>query len=217
MGLTQLNLNPDDPRGRLGERGFVMTSDRIPRFALVVMGIGVATIFGLGAGCAQPGPIATHRATVGSLKASVSQLEYSNENLRKQVASMQTNATRADNELVQARDARDEMAARLDDAKTALRNNGGDVTALSPSSSGSSSRTSNSSSDDEIPPPARSPVRRSRSTRKPPAAQIPQIFDKARSTLDDADAGPQATNYTDDGRWLPVAHGRSRGSSVELR
>ena len=159
-------------------------------------------------GCAQPGPIASPRNMVGSLKASVSQLEYDNTNLRKQVADMQTETTRAENKLVQAEDE--------------IRRQGGDPTALtrSPSARPEASTASN----DEIPAPVQSPVRRSRSTRKPPAAQIPRIEPRPdpgpgqiELGRDGFDPGPQASSFAADGRWLPVARGRSRAGAVEVR
>ncbi len=176
-------------------------------------------------GCAQSGPIATHRNTVGSLKASVSQLEYDNGNLRKQVADLKSESTRIGNELDREGIVNGELSARLDDAKDVIRRQGGDVTALGrPSGGASRASTSTASNDDEIPPPAKSPIRRSRGGRKPPAAQIPRIeppTDPGPGGISPAsetfDPGPQASRIDDDGRWLPVARGRGRNGAVEVR
>ena len=87
-----MGVNFDLDQGAAGHRrregGFVMTTGRLP--LLVAAGLlGSAAIGSLG-GCSSPGPIASHRATVGSLKASVSQLEYANDNLKKQVAQLKS-------------------------------------------------------------------------------------------------------------------------------
>jgi len=184
-------------------------------WGLVLVGVGSI------AGCTQPGPIATHRATVGSLKASVSQLEYSNDNLKKQVAQLKSESTRFANDLDEKNLENGELSARLDDAKDVIRKQGGDVTALNRSSG---SRASTTSTDDEIPPPrSSSPIRRSRGGRKPPTTQIPRIesADPGPGALElptePRDPGPQASRDIDDGRWLPVARGRSRSTSVEIR
>ena len=195
-----------------------MTTGRFQLLKTVCL-VGLATL-GTIVGCAHPGPIATHRATVGSLKASVSQLEYSNENLKKQVADLRSDSTRVENELVQEKEANGELTARLDDAKDVIRKQGGDVTALN-RSSGSASQASTASADDEVPPELKSAVRRSRSRRKPPTTQIPRpdsATDSGPGALElPSDPGPQAARDLDDGRWLPVARGRSRGAAVEIR
>ncbi len=162
------------------------------------------------AGCSQPGPFASRQTMVGSLKASVSQLEFENEKLRKEVGEMKADNSRLDNQLVQEREANGEITARLDDAKDLLRRQGGTSQAM-----GSSSRNFE---DDDIPPPATtSPVRRSKSSRKPPAAQIPRIESTAPfGSSSDAvrsnppgrtprDVGP--ADRDDEDRWLPVARG----------
>ena len=198
-----------------------MAPGRLRRFAALGLASALAA---LTLGCAQSGPIASHRNTVGSLKASVSQLEYDNGNLRKQVADIKSEATRVENELVQEKDANGELSARLDDAKDVIRRQGGDVTALN-RGSGAASKASTASADDEVPAPAKaSPIRRARGGRKPPAAQIPRSESPTDSgpgginpASDDLDPGPQASRDVDDGRWLPVARGRSRNGSVEVR
>jgi hypothetical protein len=154
-------------------------------------------------GCAQSGPLTSRNTMLGSLKASVSQLEFDNEKLRKEVAELKADNARLDNMYAQERDANGEITARLDDAKDLLRRQGGDVQAL-----GIPSKTFE---DDGIPPPAR----RTKG-RKPPAANIsrpsPTPFDSpddrgfdSTSTDRSRDLGP--IGRSDDDRWLPVARG----------
>jgi hypothetical protein len=161
-------------------------------------------------GCSQPGPFTARQTMVGSLKASVSQLEFENEKLRREVGELKADNSRLDNQIVQEREANGEITARLDDAKDLLRRQGGNAQAL-----GSSSRNVE---DDDIPPPATtSPVRRSKSSRKPPAAQIPRIESTSPfgSSSDDLGYQPPArtprdlgpVDGDDEDRWLPVARG----------
>src|SRR3954454_20966409 len=81
-------------------------------------------------GCAQPGPFSSRQTMVGGLKASVSQLEFENEKLRKEVGELKADNSRLDNQLVQEREANGEIAARLDDAKDLIRRQGGNAQAL---------------------------------------------------------------------------------------
>ncbi|WP_435009747.1 hypothetical protein P12x_000994 [Tundrisphaera lichenicola] len=152
-------------------------------------------------GCAQSGPLASRNSMLGSLKTSVSQLEFDNEKLRTEVAELKADNARLDTQLAQERDANGEITARLDDAKDLLRRSGGDVQALA--------TPSKSFQDDDIPPP----VRRTRGGRKPPSASIPrsqsepfedQGFDSGSSNRP-IDLGPAASEGDD--RWLPVARG----------
>ena len=185
-----------------------MATERIRTFATtsLLAGLGVW----LAPGCANPGPIAARQNTIGSLKTSVSQLEYDNINLRKQLADLRTETTRAENKLVQAED---EIQRRESS-----------VAAISRSSSYSTPSSTIYDSDD-IPPPVQSPVHRSRGGRKPPAAQLPRIIDRpadpgAGQIIHDQgtyDPGPQASRWVDDSRWLPVARGNSRGFPAEVR
>lgn len=159
-------------------------------------------------GCAQSGPLTSRNTTLGSLKASVSQLEFDNEKLRKEVAELKADNARLDTQLAQEREANGEVTARLDDAKNLLRRQGGDVQALG--------IPPKSFEDDGIPPPAR----RTRG-RKPPSATIPRPQAESSDSPDDRgfdststdrhrDLGP--IDRADDDRWLPVARGL--GSSI---
>ena len=199
------------PRGR--ERGIVMATGRFQ--LLAAAGLLAAAAAASAPGCSSPGPIASRRNSVGMLKASVSQLEYSNDNLKKKVASLQSDVDRAENLLAQKEAHSNDLAARLDDAKEVIRRHGGDVTALNVPAS----KASTASAESEIPPPARSqPVRRSNRSRKPPAAQIPRADPATSPEWDGADPGPQASQAGDDGRWLPVARGApARFGGVTVR
>ena len=167
------------------------------------------------AGCSGSGPISSRQTRVGSLKASVSQLEFDNDKLRREVGELKVDNSRLDNQLAQEREANGEVTARLDDAKDLLRRQGGDVQAL-----GIPPKTFE---DDGIPPPASNPPARrsSRTSRKPPAAQIrrpePSPFDSPGergfdSTANDPARDLGSTDRTQDDRWLPVARGL--GSTV---
>jgi hypothetical protein len=146
---------------------------------------------------------------LGSLKASVSQLEFENEKLRKEVGELKADNARLDNKLAQESDVNGELAARLDDAKDLLRRQGGNAQALG--------APSKNFEDDGIPPPVTVPQgQRIKSRRKPPTTQIPRVEadEPDRSTGDDVsytpstrrprDLGPEDR---DDDRWLPVARG----------
>lgn len=159
-------------------------------------------------GCAQSGPLGSRQTTMGSLKAGVSQLEFDNEGLRKQLADLKAENRRIENKLVQEQEANGEVTAQLDDARDLIRRQGGDTSAL-----GSPTKSA-SYDDDGIPPPVSSPSRRSRSSRKPPAASIPRAESSSwpdpetDSTPRAREVGPQS-RLEDDDRWLPVARGKA--------
>jgi hypothetical protein len=177
-----------------------MAIARTRHFALGLVLVALAPI-----GCAQPGPFTSHQTTVGSLKASVSQLEYENEKLRKEVAEFKADNSRLETQLAQERDANGEITARLDDARDLIRRQGGNSTALGGSST--------NFEDDGIPPPVPTPKgKRIKGSRMPPPARIPQIDDSSNDDLGyqppsrtPRDLGP--TDSDDSDRWLPVARG----------
>jgi hypothetical protein len=161
-------------------------------------------------GCAQPNPFTSRQTMVGSLKASVSQLEFENEKLRKDVAEMKADNARLDTQLAQERDANGEMSARLDDAKDLIRRQGGTAQAL-----GGSSK---SYEDDGIPPPVSTPrTKTTRGGRKPPSVQFPKIEPATPFGTGSDDLGYQPSTKTprdlgpldqdNEDRWLPVARG----------
>ena len=186
-----------------------MATGRSRLFAPWLTGLAVCALGPLG--CSSPGPLSTRQTMVGSLKASVSQLEFDNGKLRKEVGELKADNARLDTQLAQESDANGEMSARLDDAKDLIRRQGGNAQAM-----GAPSRTFE---DDEIPPPAIAPRgRRMKSSRKPPAVQIPRIEPSTSfgsfsddlgyepsSTRSPRDLGPLDRDTAD--RWLPVARG----------
>jgi hypothetical protein len=191
--------------------GPLMATGRSRTFALSLLAL---TALGP-IGCAGPNPFTTRQTTIGSLKASVSQLEFENEKLRKDVGEMKAENSRLDNQLVQEREANGELSARLDDAKDLLRRQ-------SSNSNAQAMGGSSSNFEDDIPPPVATPkARRVRTNRQPPAASIrppesvPNSDDLSlqipRRTP--PDIGPSDRN--DDDVWLPVARGLP--SAVQTR
>ena len=53
------------------------------------------------AGCAQPGPILSRFTTIGTLKTSLSHLEFENQQLRSKVATLESENREIENRLVQ--------------------------------------------------------------------------------------------------------------------
>jgi hypothetical protein len=185
------------------EGGPVMATGRLPQFAPCLVLLAIATT-----GCTQSNPFTSRQTMMGSLKASVSQLEFENEKLRKDVAELKAENAKLDSELAREIDVNGEITARLDDAKAMIRRQGGNAQAL-----GSPSRNYE---DDEVPPPVTTPKSRTtRGGRKPPAAQIPQTSDPIPfgSSSDGLGYQPSAQPSRDlgsddtDDRWLPVARG----------
>jgi hypothetical protein len=156
-------------------------------------------------GCSGPSLFTSRQTSMGTLKASVSQLEFENEKLRKEMGELKADNSRLDNQLVQEREANGEIAARLDDAKDLIRRQGGSAQALGGSSS---------NAEDDIPPPVSTPKsRRIKTNRPPPAVRIPSPeFEPNNEDVGFApaarkpprDIGPDAP---DDDRWLPIARG----------
>ena len=164
-------------------------------------------------GCASGNPFTARQSMVGSLKASVSQLQFDNEKLKKEVGELKADNSRLDSELAQERDANGEVTARLDDAKDLIRRQGGGSTTTA-------GNTSKSFEDDDVPPPVATPRgQRAKSGRKPPSVQIPHIEPASpfgsSNNPDDLGANPTSktsrdlgpTDADDDDRWLPVARG----------
>jgi hypothetical protein len=174
------------------------------------------------AGCAQTGPIGTHRTTLGSLKAGVSHLEFENEQLRRKVAQLESDNREVENRLTQEETTNGDLSARLDDARNLLKRKGYDV--ADEGRSGARPR------DDEPAEPATTlPAGRSnKKPRKAPFARIPGRIDTVPAddspdpilpeALDPPsarphdDLGPQS-RLDDTDRWLPVARDSSAPSS----
>lgn len=159
-------------------------------------------------GCASPGsnPFTARQTMVGSLKASVSQLEFENEKLKREVGELKADNSRLDNQLAQEREANGEIAARLDDARDLLRRQGGNAQAFGGPAS---------NFEDDVPPPVNTPrPRRIKNNRPPPSVNI---RNPASNSTNDDDLGYQPPGRTprdigpadrdDDDNWLPVARG----------
>lgn len=159
------------------------------------------------AGCAQTGPMLPTRTALGSLKTSVSHLEYENDQLRKKLAQVEADKRDVDDRLAQEEWTNGDLSRRLDDARHELGQRGYDL---------DSSRTSRRRSDDEPGTSPRTlPAGRPRK-RKTPFAQIPgqiqaappsdasddETFVNPKSPAND-DLGPQGA--LDSQTWLPVA------------
>ena len=136
------------------------------------MTIGRRLLFLVSLACAVPGcagsgsgSFLSPSASVGSLKTSLSHMEYENQQLRSQVAKLETDNRQIENRLVQEESANGELSARLDDARTLLSDRGID--------SGNGVAGSNNSQ--RTIPAGQS----TRKKRKPPFAQIPDRIDSA--------------------------------------
>jgi outer membrane murein-binding lipoprotein Lpp len=156
------------------------------------------------AGCAAPGPIAARRTTVGSLKASVAQLEHERDVLKNEVAELKTENRRATEQVAQQEETNGELHTRLDNARNLLRKQGLDSTEFA------------SPADSDRPTTTRTHGR----SRRTPAAQIPspnsyQNLDDDAPLEDDGASRSSAsfenwntrTNTSPSQRWLPIANG----------
>jgi hypothetical protein len=178
----------------------------------------VLTATGLVAGCSQTDNLLPNRTTLGTLKTSVSQLEYQNEQLRRETAQLRTENRDFEDRLVQEELANEDLRTRLDDARYLLSQRGVDLGGDETSGSG---RGHESESRPRTLPAGQS----NRKRRKAPFAQIPGRIDEA-PPADPADEqpsiapgssthdpfGPQSRNE-DMERWLPIAHGTSAPST----
>jgi outer membrane murein-binding lipoprotein Lpp len=161
----------------------------------------------LATGCQSSGPLLSRQTTVGTLKTSVSQLEYQNDQLRKQVAELKSESRDFEDRLVQEQAENDDLATRLDNARSLLGQRDGPENVRT----GSRSSSASENSVDEIPPPR---ARRSSGKRKPPAVSIPRQIEPARES-DDVGLSEDppsrsrlaAARRPREERWLPVARG----------
>src|SRR5262249_1680215 len=112
-------------------------------------------------GCAQSGSLLSSRTTVGSLKASLSHLEYENQQLKREVASLKDENREMENRIVQEEAANGDLTARLDDARSLLSQRGVDA-------------SPNGLAPGRRPPPA---ARSTKKPRKAPFAQTPGRID----------------------------------------
>jgi hypothetical protein len=151
-------------------------------------------------GCAQSGPLLTQGSTVGSLKTSLTHLEFENQQLKREVATLKAENRDVEGRLVQEESANGELTARLDDARDLLRGRG----------------VSNESNSEFDAPAKTLPAgQSSRKKRKPPFARIPGRIDPIPSLDDDIEPhstrdpeadGPQS-RLDRDNVWLPVVGG----------
>jgi hypothetical protein len=169
----------------------------------------IVALAGLISGCQSgSGPLFSYNSNMNSLKASVSQLEFRNEELSKQVATLKSDNRHYQDRLVQEQAENDSLASQLNNAK----GRGDDVR--------TGSRPDSSDSD-----PAPSKVRRSKSTHKPPAAAIPGRIEPAPITQpepggDDvgiwkpSESSRLASTRRSSDVWLPVAQGTGTGQGT---
>jgi hypothetical protein len=177
--------------------------------ALLIVGVGLAGL----AGCEGGGPLTSRQTMMGSLKSSVSQLEFQNDELQRQVATLKSENRRFEDRLVQERSENELLATQLDNARGQL---GLDT---SDTRTGARARLGNEDESEESTPKARP----SRSRRKPPAASIPGRIEPARTAPDDDEVGSVdlpparsrlASRRSLDDRWLPVARGTGSGPAA---
>lgn len=169
---------------------------------LLVLAVGSLTLV---VGCAQPGPLASRRTTVGSLKASMAQLEHERDVLKTEVAELRSENRRVTEQVAQVEETNGELHTRLDNARNLLRRQGLDSSEMARPD----------------PEPDRGTTTRARA-RRSPAAQIPH----ARSSLDiededrlEDDDTPRSNSSFENWnsqssappsqRWLPIANGVS--------
>ena len=163
------------------------------------------------AGCAQQGSLLSRGPTLGTLKTSVSHLEFENGQLKREVAKLKTETRQTEDRLVQEEQVNGELSSRLDDARNLLSERGHDT---------GSSRL-DPEFNDESPKRTLPAGNSNRKRRKPPFAQIPGRIDDVpaleprRENPDDLfgpatpgreGPGPQGRRDETD-RWLPVAQG----------
>jgi hypothetical protein len=166
-------------------------------------------------GCAQTGSTFTlpRRTSMGTLKTSLSHLEYENQQLRREVAQLKTDTRDIEDRLVQEEAENGELKATLNDARHLLSQRGFDF------DSQPSSTTGRNPNDDEkgTTIPAGQSTRK---RRKAPFTQIPgriEAIPRAEPADDDEHViapgsghgdpfGPQS-QLNDADRWLPIAHG----------
>ncbi len=154
-------------------------------------------------GCAQSGSLLSQRTNVGTLKTGLSQLEFQNQQLRRQVANLKSDNRKVEDQLLQEETANGELSARLDDARNLLSRRG--------------------VGGDEVGPDFESPTRTlkagqsNRQRRKPPFARIPGQIDVLPDSGDEPE--PRRDSSRNDGQtlregrrerpssWLPVVVG----------
>ncbi len=153
-------------------------------------------------GCAQSGSMFGGRTKVGTLKTSVSHLEYQNEQMRKEIALLKSENRQIEDQMAQVEAHNGGLTARLDDARNVIRRSGDEP--------------------QDAPSKTLPAGRSSRTRRKPPFARIPGRIDPLPpgETADDLSVDPFHTpssrkpdefgpqgRLEDRDRWLPIARG----------
>lgn len=181
-------------------QGRPMSSRRLVR---IIAGLCV-----LLSGCAQSGTLLSKGTNVGTLKTSLSHMEYENSQLRREVASLKSELRQTEDRLVQEESANGELSARLDNATAMLKRRGLDGSELAdtgPVDSGSGLGLGS-----DRPRTTRPAGRPGKKVRKPPSAQIPGRLEVL------SPPGGEDTTWNDPESpiqrdrpvvWLPVAGG----------
>jgi hypothetical protein len=186
----------------------MLTDRSAPRAVLRLL-----VVTGLLSGCAQPGSLLAPRTTVGSLKTSLSHLEYENEQLHREVAQLKSENRAIEDRLVQEEAVNGDLAARLDDARNLLSQQGldpgGELDGRRMRPAGRSNRGRRK------PPFARIPARIDTDPPPAPGFEGPAGTPDASGTWRQEDLGPQGW-LQDHERWLPVAQDPS-GSGARVR
>jgi hypothetical protein len=164
--------------------------------------------------------------TLGSLKTSVSHLEFENGQLKRELAKVQTENREIEDRLVQEEHSNDDLKSRLDDARNLLTRRGYD-----PDGASAASRLEGGPGDSS-PTPTLPAGQSSKKRRKPPVARIPGMIDtdppadskneKSDNLFDEPTNpgrdvfGPQGRN-DDLERWLPIAQAPSAPTPKQVR
>jgi hypothetical protein len=179
----------------------------------------VLTLLGLLSGCAGSGPYLSRGTTLGTLKTSVSHLEFENAKLKREVAKLQSENREFEDRLVQEAQDNDDLKSRLDDARNLLSQRGYDPGV-------------GAGSGDRSPTPTLPAGQSSRKRRKPPVAQIPGRIDvdppsdskrNGNDNLFNESTGPSIDPFgpqsqrEDVERWLPVAQGLGESFPKRVR
>ncbi|WP_422926196.1 hypothetical protein [Singulisphaera sp. PoT] len=176
---------------------------------------------GVLSGCAQTDSLFPRQAMLGSLKTSVSQLEFRNESLRTEVAQLKEQNREIEDQLVQEQSDNGDLKARLDNARYELSKHGIDAEDIR-------TKTSRRSADDPDSATTIPAGQSSRKKRKPPFAQIPNRIEEPIDLDEDEEIPPPRprmrpksessghtdTRFDDPGKWLPVAKGTSEPSQT---
>jgi len=174
----------------------------------------------LSSGCAQSGPLLSKGTNVGTLKTSLSHLEYENRQLRGEITSLKSELRQTEDRLVQEESANGELKSDLNNATAMLKRKGLDGGDLADSGSADAGP--------ERPRTTLPAGRSGRKLRKPPSAQIPGRIETLPRSPEDLDTsstswGPRGSRPGDDPEagvrsdnvvWLPVARGVTDSSAA---